>query len=115
MGWGAIATGGQATPPQLRQGDALGGDHLPPIIFDVLAVDEIYPVGEIAVTEGLAELGKFIQRQWPAGIDCQIEIRVTPGSAGHPRAEHPHLGAQRQIGTKNIQHQLFVFCRQVDV
>ena len=89
----------------LAQCFALGGDRLPPTIVDVVPIDEIDLVGQVAVAERLGQFGDFIERQPPAGIDRQIEIGMAPGAAGRPRAEHPCLGVLRQMRPKDIEHQ----------
>ena len=52
-----------------RQRDAPGHDRLPPTIVDVVPIDEIDLVWEVAVAERLGQSGDLIERQPPAGVD----------------------------------------------
>ena len=98
----------------LGQGHALGHDQLSPTIVNIVPIDEIDPVRQVAVAECLVKAGGFIKRQPPAGIDHQIEIGIAPRPAGRPRPEHPCLGAMRQMHMEDIQHKPPVINRQVE-
>jgi len=66
------------------QGYALSHDRLPPRIVDVVPIDEINPVGQVAIAECLGQPCGLIECQWPSGVDSQIEIGITPGQACRP-------------------------------
>ena len=68
----------------LGQGHTLGHDRLPPTIVDGAPIDDINPVGQVAVAKRLGQTGGLVERQSPARIDRQIEIRITSGPAGRP-------------------------------
>ena len=51
------------------QSHALGRDCLPPTIVDIVPIHKIDPVRQVAVAEGFAQSGGFVERQPTAGID----------------------------------------------
>ena len=51
------------------QGDALGRDYLLPAIVNIAPIDEIDPIGQVAIAECLGQSGDFIERQAPADIE----------------------------------------------
>src|SRR5215472_2031509 len=68
----------------LGQGHALGQDRLPPTIVDGAPIDDINPIGQVALAKRLGQPGGLVERQAPACIDRQIEIRITSGPPGRP-------------------------------
>ena len=81
-----------------EQTDALGCDELAKTLVDAVPVDEIDPVGQVAVAERLGEARRFVERQRSAGVDREVEIGITARPAGRARSEYPHLGAIGQLG-----------------
>jgi len=98
----------------LRQGDAFGRNRLPEPIIEIMPIDQIDPVGQVALCESFAEDCEFVEGQGAPGIHRKIEIGIRPCPAERARAEHPCLGARRQIGPKDLQHDTAVIRRQID-
>src|SRR2546423_13802394 len=96
------------------QKDEFAADRWPPASIEVLPIDDIYLVRQIAVAERLGEARPLVERQTPTSIDHQVEIGVEPGATRGARAEYPCFDRLRQMRAKDCEHGLFVVRGQID-
>src|ERR1051325_2263800 len=91
-----------------------GRDQPEEAVADRVPVDEIDPIWQVAFFECLSQQCGFVQAERPPGVDCQVQVGITPRPPCRPRAKDPNLRRSRQQLGQKLKHNLPVPRGQID-